>query len=115
MGKFGVTGPKISSVFLLLAVKIAEPAIASQQSGTITMYTIASSGSNAFMVSGSRTAPPACATDPYWSVPASAPNADTLMAAVITARETGRPVTVTGKGTCDPALPTREEINWIGF
>ena len=98
-----------------LALLINGPCWASQQDGTVQFYTLARAGPGAMVVSGARTAVPACATDSAWSVDGSTGNGAQLVAAIMTARATGRSVTVVGTGTCDPASPTREMVNWVQF
>ena len=98
-----------------LAATFSSQCWASQHDGTIQSYTLARMGSGAMIVSGSRTAVPVCATDLAWSVDGSTNNGAQLVAAIMTARATGRSVTVVGTGTCDPNFPTREMVNWIQF
>jgi len=103
------------SILSVLAVLTGNPCWASQQDGTIQSYTLARMGSGAMIMSGTRTAAPACVTDYAWSVDGSTSNGAQLVAAIMTARATGRSVTVVGTGTCDPNSPTREMVNWIQF
>ena len=98
-----------------LACLVGGPCQASQQDGTIQNYTLPRMGPGALIVSGTRTAVPACATDFSWSFDGSTSNGAQLVAGIMTARENGRNVTVVGTGTCDPNSPTREMVNWIRF
>lgn len=92
------------------------PAQASQQTGTVNAYAIAANASSALIMNAStRTAIPACATDTVWSVPASAANQNALIAGIMTAMAQGRTIDITGTGTCDPNVPTREQISYIVF
>jgi len=91
------------------------PCWASQQDGAVQSYTLARMGSGAMIMSGNRTAVPACVTDYAWSVDGSTSYGAQLVAAIMTARAMGRSVTVVGTGTCDPNSPTREMVNWIQF
>ncbi|MBU0832123.1 MAG: hypothetical protein KKH33_07035 [Alphaproteobacteria bacterium] len=87
---------------------------ASEQAGLITGYTIPVGGSAALLVDGPRSTPPACATDPYWSIPDTV-SAERLVAAIITAKAMGKTVSVVGTGNCDVTHPSREQVAWIGF
>lgn len=110
---------KIASMRALTAALFvfgSVPVQASQQTGTVYAYAIAVNGSPALIMNAStRTAIPACATDTVWSVPASAANQNALMAAIMTAMAQGRTIDITGTGTCDPSVPTREQISYIVF
>jgi len=92
------------------------PAQASQQTGTVYSYAIPSNGSSALIMNaGTRTAIPACATDPVWSIPANAANLNAMIAGIMTAAAQGRTIDVVGIGTCDPSFPNREMISYISF
>lgn len=97
-----------------LGIAASTPCWASQQTGTVQSYAIGTSASSAVIVSGSRTAMPACATDSSWAVDGSTSNGAQLMAAIMTAKTTGRSVVVVGTGACDPNFP-RETVAYIQF
>lgn len=110
---------KIASIGTLTAVLFllgGVPAQASQQTGTVYSYAIPSNGSSALIMSaGTRTAIPACATDPVWSIPANSANLNAMIAGIMTATAQGRTIDVNGVGTCDPSFPNREMISYIVF
>jgi hypothetical protein len=106
-------------VFTALAsiLTMASPAIASGQNGTVYWYASDTTTSPyAFVMIGTRTAKPACATDDAWSI--ASPTTDgskALLAGVMTALIGKRTISVIGAGTCDPAQPAREMVQYIMF
>jgi len=93
------------------------PVQASQQTGTVYSHAIAVNGSPAAVIMNvsTRTAIPACATDPVWSIPGNVGNLNAMIAGIMTAAAQERTIEVNGIGTCDPSFPNREMISYIVF
>jgi len=74
----------------------------SSQSGTVLrLHVRGSDGLVYFYVSGLRSAPPACATQPYWVIPNEASTAARQqLALLMMAEATGKSVIVYGTGAC---------------
>lgn len=93
-------------------------AFASDQDGLINWYAAEpnSSAPYAVLMTGSRTAKPACATDDAWAIinPAS-DGAKVLISGVMTAKAMERIIQVRGSGTCDATAPNRERVGYILF
>ena len=90
-------------LFLASCVGALAPAAhASEQAGRVTSVSVrASDGLILFYLDGTRTAKPACATLNYWMIKAENSEAGKRQfAALITARETGRQIKITGAGAC---------------
>lgn len=99
----------LARIVVISAAVISNSAIASQSaSGTINLYS--PSGSKlAFKTSGTRTSPPACATDPQWTIAISDENR-VMLSSVLSFYTSGRPFEVFGSGTCDGP---RETVDYI--
>lgn len=108
---------KIRLFSLFVMGIISSSAFASNQEGTVVWYAAdINTTPYAFVVSGARSARPACATDEAWSIPnPTTDGAKALLAGVMTARAGNRTLAVTGSGACDPAQPTREMVQYILF
>ncbi|MCW2404396.1 hypothetical protein M2336_001025 [Sphingobium sp. B1D7B] len=71
-------------------------------------------GPAAFLLSGSRSGKPSCATDDAWAIPqVPSDNAKALLSLVLTAFATDKAVQVVGSGTCPTDAATREAVAWI--
>lgn len=87
------------------------PALASQQSGTIALIAnsnAAPAAPDGILLTGSRTAKPACATDDIWAMT----NAKTFSFA-LSAYLAGRSITVVGMGACNASQPNREDVGYV--
>lgn len=106
---------KVSPVFAAVPlILLHASAMASQQSGSINLVAVASVPSPGFAVAGSRTAMPTCATDATWAIPQTTDDSSKQMiAAVLTAYASGRPVLVQGSGTCNAQQTNRENVSNI--
>lgn len=102
--------------FMLLATSVVTPALAGDQSGTVTL--IGGDGGNpfVFIVSGTRTSRPACATDDAWAIPNPASdNAKGLLSLVMSAHAANKTINVHGNGLCNANFPNREEVAWLNI
>lgn len=100
------------TVIAILSVPMA--AHASEQTGPVSVLTVASSGAAGFVLSGATTPKPACATEGVWVIPEAYPDkAKAILSVILTAYSTGRNVKVMGTGTCDPVLTNRENVAWV--
>jgi hypothetical protein len=88
---------------------------ASTMAGTVSEVLVDNSGGPyAFYLNGSRTTPPACATDTAWVITTpGGDNAKAMFAAILTASVIGRTVNVAGTGTCPSVAPTRDSVSYI--
>lgn len=94
-----------------LAISIAGPAVAGEQSGVITILSAQNKGwPAAVVVNGTRTNKPACATDGAWTFKDA-----NLFAMLLSAYFNAKPVSITGTGACSTEFPNREEVNYINL
>jgi hypothetical protein len=98
----------LAAVALLCA---PTPVLASQQSGTVALVATSNAAPNApdgIVLSGTRTAKPACATDDVWA----ATSAKTFSLA-LSASLASRSMTIVGTGACNASQPNREDIGYV--
>ena len=101
--------------FLLCSMILAgSPALASQQTGTVTLVSAATGSSPyAFAVTGMRTTKPSCATDDVWMIESPAGDSSKAMfSEALSAQLAGRTIFVMGTGTCT-TIPNREDASYI--
>lgn len=105
---------KLQGRWMIGAVCIAMMGCApawSSSSSSGTLYVYAPSATTlAFGFNGVRSTPPACATDPLWTITFGA-TTDTLVASILSFYLAGKPFTVIGSGTCDAT--NREVVAYI--
>jgi hypothetical protein len=93
----------------------ATPAFASDGSSGYITEILPTNGTAAFFIhGGTRTTPPACAagSGPRWVIDLSTPGGQAIMATILTAFSTNRPVHVVGTGTC-ALSPTDETVGYL--
>jgi len=73
----------------------------STSSGTIVAPIPVNNGLIYFQHNGSRTTPPACATDPRWIIDTSTTGGLNMYAGLLSAAMAGQKITVYGTGTCN--------------
>lgn len=90
---------RMASIFALLMG--AQPALASNNSaGQITYLQTRSNGIVIFYMTGTRTTPPACATQARWTFDANSTGGQAMLATLLTAYARRDLVAVWGTGTC---------------
>ena len=87
-----------------LAVGLSTAPAAAGQAAYGTVYNVMpylnGSGLMFFSQAGSTTGHPACATQPRWVINLSTPGGQAAASTIITAYATGKPIAVTGTGSC---------------
>ncbi len=98
----------------IVMVGLTTPAMAGNQSGTVTAVSIDNNGGPyIFMLSGTHGSQPGCASDAYWAITnISTDNAKSMIATILTAYASGKPVYVEGAGTCPASYP-RESVAFV--
>ena len=101
------------SVALALIASSASPSLASSTSpGRAENVTAVDTGFIYFLHDGTRTPPPACATDPRWILDPNSAGAKNMYEAILYARKNGQRVIVQGTGTCNVST-TNELVAWV--
>lgn len=102
---------RIAVVRFMIVASICMPApvLASQQSGTITLVaTSNTTGPDGIIMSGTRTAKPACATDDVWAATSAK-----VFSVFLSAYLAGRSITVVGTGACNASQTNREDVGYV--
>jgi hypothetical protein len=93
----------------LTVLASSSTAIASQQTGTVSLLAVANSEApKAVALSGPRTATPACATDGMWAF-----KDMSVLSVIISAKFNNKAITINGTGTCSAQHTNREEVSYI--
>ncbi len=104
-------------LFVLTIMLCSFSVMAGQQIGQISSLRVTSKsiGSNPahFLLSGTASEQPSCATLPYWTFDADTPTGKNFLATLLTAQATGRSVAVYGTGECGlrPGMESVIEID----
>jgi hypothetical protein len=86
---------------------------ASDQQGKVIQVAGDAGSPMVFLLSGTRTSTPTCATDGWFALPAtSTDNGRALLSLILTAFAANKTVTVHGTGSCT-AFSTREDVAWL--
>ncbi|WCM25166.1 hypothetical protein NDN01_13895 [Sphingomonas sp. QA11] len=105
----------LGTMIASIAFFSSSSAMASAQTGKVVdIYVSAGPDGSAFMMAGTRTGKPACATEDLWAM--ELPNGDAgkaLLSALLTAYSAGRNLIIYGTGTCNSVISTRENISYI--
>lgn len=100
---------RLSLCTALVSAIVGDAALASQQTGTVTLLAVANSDSpDAVVLNGTRTTPPACATDGAWSFKDAS-----VISVILSAKFNNKSITINGTGACAAQHTTREEISYI--
>jgi len=91
----------------------ASPAAASDQQGKVIQVAGDTGNPAVFLLSGTRTSMPSCATEGWWALPtASTDQGKALLSLILTAFAANKTVTVHGSGACT-AFSNREDVAWL--
>ena len=103
----------MTAAALALALMTGSAAQASTgQSGTVYNITVTIYGTVYFWQRGVRTAQPACSTGMprRWAFSSTTPAGQSLLALILSANATGKPIVVAGNATCDVAPDTESAV-----